>query len=967
MRILNVYLDGIKSYDDGPKIAFHPGINFISGRNGSGKSTLLEAIGFALFDFHNYSRAGMMLRNGDKTGKIEITFTLDGTTAYTATRMVKSKQNGAWTIREVGDDLELASGEEPCKTWLRKNFKLAPDAKLDELYSQVIGVPQGEITTYFKETSGARCKHFDPLMGTESYRTAGQNSSGMEGLFHIDIEALNNTLARLEERTITYDGDRERFSTLSTELVSKDKEKIELQKGKDEIEKEVFRIKTQKDELDNIEKTLHIRTSEKTSASDRLTHVEDELNEAEVAKSEMTASADGHSAYKEASEAVKLLEPQLKDRDAMVKERNQLGEKIAKAEGTIATEMEGLFSVNEALKAQIEQRNATLANLTDQIKELTSEDQQLAIFEERQEKMAEITKSISDIAHDSASDAQSLKDWGIELERLDIKKTNLEKELALVPDHKSITEMIDAVEQSILDNRSTIANLETKIEDLLGLQGEDGLCPITNQPCQEIDPTSIRDKIEMAKEQWKEACSTEASLKEEKRRLSKERKISDNAEVKTDRLKELDEEIAEAKASIEEFGQRNYREELKIHLEDWSKTARLLKIGTAPPKFEGDDINEFLNGALPELEDIADDDRKKLLIQRNGLNEKKGTLRAVKLENENELVRLGKDLKKNEKDQLRNQEKKEKMVEAIERIASLNAELESLEIKSATLAEARTIQALNFELHQKYEINKKMAARAEGLAKEKEELLLRISQIGIEIEEMNTRKNAMNEILSPGALDEAQQRLTDLAEVIAANTIELKGMRKEEKELKQKLLAMQEALKEKEEKEAMASRLRSMAQTSKAVRDVLGKAGPLVAQRYREVVSELANAIFRTINEERADLEWRENYLVSLRDAKGEREFNQLSGGEQMTAALSVQLALAKEFSDLGVAMFDEPTTNMDKERRNELAKIIGRIKETYGFEQLFVISHDESFETMTEQVIRLEKVGGATKLAQEL
>ena len=92
-----------------------------------------------------------------------------------------------------------------------------------------------------------------------------------------------------------------------------------------------------------------------------------------------------------------------------------------------------------------------------------------------------------------------------------------------------------------------------------------------------------------------------------------------------------------------------------------------------------------------------------------------------------------------------------------------------------------------------------------------------------------------------------------------------------------------------------------------------------------------------------------------------------LNGREGRDGVQSAQMALAKEFSDLGVAMFDEPTTNMDKERRGELAKIIGRIKETYGFEQLFVIGLDESFETMTEQVIRLEKVDGATKITQEL
>jgi hypothetical protein len=43
----------------------------------------------------------------------------------------------------------------------------------------------------------------------------------------------------------------------------------------------------------------------------------------------------------------------------------------------------------------------------------------------------------------------------------------------------------------------------------------------------------------------------------------------------------------------------------------------------------------------------------------------------------------------------------------------------------------------------------------------------------------------------------------------------------------------------------------------------------------------------RTINEEKADLEWRENNLVSLKDAKGEREFNQLSGGEHLQVLCS--------------------------------------------------------------------------------
>jgi len=72
-----------------------------------------------------------------------------------------------------------------------------------------------------------------------------------------------------------------------------------------------------------------------------------------------------------------------------------------------------------------------------------------------------------------------------------------------------------------------------------------------------------------------------------------------------------------------------------------------------------------------------------------------------------------------------------------------------------------------------------------------------------------------------------------------------------------------------------------------------------------------------------------------------------------MCAALAVRLALLKVLADIDIAFFDEPTTNMDRARRESLAEAIGRIK---TFQQLFVISHDDTFEQVTENVIVLER-----------
>ena len=146
-----------------------------------------------------------------------------------------------------------------------------------------------------------------------------------------------------------------------------------------------------------------------------------------------------------------------------------------------------------------------------------------------------------------------------------------------------------------------------------------------------------------------------------------------------------------------------------------------------------------------------------------------------------------------------------------------------------------------------------------------------------------------------------------------------------------------------------AQRLREVADF---IRDILQKAAPFITESYLFSISLEANQLFREITGRHdATLNWAKDYEITLEEEGRERPFANLSGGEQMAAALAVRLALLKELSDLNLAFFDEPTTNMDEERRHNLAQQIGRIKD---FQQLFVISHDDTFEGYTDQVIQL-------------
>lgn len=145
-------------------------------------------------------------------------------------------------------------------------------------------------------------------------------------------------------------------------------------------------------------------------------------------------------------------------------------------------------------------------------------------------------------------------------------------------------------------------------------------------------------------------------------------------------------------------------------------------------------------------------------------------------------------------------------------------------------------------------------------------------------------------------------------------------------------------------------RLERVAEATAFIRDTLKEAAPRVARNYVYHVSLEANLMFREItgNAERT-LKWGEDYAIMLEEDGYERPFQSFSGGEQMAAALSVRLGLLKQLTDIRIAFFDEPTTNMDAERRENLAMQISRIT---NFDQLFVISHDETFDSYVDNVL---------------
>lgn len=146
------------------------------------------------------------------------------------------------------------------------------------------------------------------------------------------------------------------------------------------------------------------------------------------------------------------------------------------------------------------------------------------------------------------------------------------------------------------------------------------------------------------------------------------------------------------------------------------------------------------------------------------------------------------------------------------------------------------------------------------------------------------------------------------------------------------------------------------------LRDAIKEAGPMVTAALVRGVSHAANRIFGDlIGDHSLRLRWTEDYEIRLEQQGRERGLHPAAGSERVTAALAVRLALLQSLGEVRFAFFDEPTIHLDETRRTAL---VDQLQNLRGFDQLFVISHDDTFERATGHVVRVEKRDGVSVVA---
>jgi exonuclease SbcC len=963
------------------------------------------------------------LRRGAKRGSVRVTFRSDlDERPYTVYRDTGS----GYYVYDVELKMKLQQGKADVRKWLDQHLGVEPGTDLRALFRSAIGVPQGLFTTDFLRSGAERKAAFDRLLKVEEYRESSDRLRDTTNLINeritearVRIGAAETQLARYDVAVEERGAARERTAELAASLAAFQRETEERARAvvaMDEAERRAAETRAVADRLE----------VERDSAARRLRDLQSGLEAARRAAERQRATEEDSRTHLEALAALRGLEAERAERDRLRAEGSDAARLTASAEADVRRLEDALKRAREsaaalaeiekdvAAQGELERERERLRDLLAQARaaseRLTRLDRELAALRKSHSELSKRVRAAEGLAGaQERADKLESERMGVETrlsrleqaltsrghlsrqrreaereaERLRRSVTALEREAREFEQAASASARLGALEEQERELTSQLAVLRDAIkrdERSSERIGGGVLCPILNEQCKNLAETgrTFEDYFDNNLKSNRARLSTierEAEAVGREVRTARDagmaaaRTSSTRARLTHERelLAERESALASVDAELAKLGDAS--EALRDELQ-----AEMLGIGgmliTAREEAMRYAELEPLRARLGEIEEEgkARREERELVAAAAGAE---GSLAEDAAGVERRLRELGDPRSRaaalrleagREPELLRESRGAHDALEILQKQAhALDRKLKKFERLDATWAEASARRDLTAQAHREHLESASLASTLPEREREAAEAETRAAEAAKEAEASRAEHERALSLYDRERHASERGALAMARERAAATSAQLEAAREREESLSAEVARLDEVRASVREEFRARERLEELYAATDFIRDTLRKAGPLVTESYLYNISAEANQLFREITGEGGlTLQWTKDYDIVLDEGGHKpRSFINLSGGEQMVAALSIRLALLKQLSDIRVAFFDEPTVNMDAERRERLAQQIGQVRD---FDQLFVISHDDTFEQTVDHVVPVarETVGEA-------
>ncbi len=1023
MLITRVELENIKSYKK-VSIDLRAGTTAISGANGAGKTTLVEAIGYALFNHLPYKQ-DQFVREGEKYGRVVIYLIGSDDRPYIVERRCGS--GARWFMTDEESTERLEQGVD-MQDRLHDLFGIDRERPLDSLFKDALGVPQGTFTAIFLETASNRKKTFDALLQIEDYKTSADYLLQVQHYYkdqmanqHVKINELMVRTSELGDWRVQLEAARQ------CDEQQKQQNIVWSQQLSQNIER-FTALNEQKRRLEQLKQHFDNSQIAHTNALHLLGRDEQLLQEARSARDIVAASRDDFERYQQAEQTLQGLRKDEQQRNTLREQLGQQQTKKVKIETTQRGLHERLDEVSvarckvEELSPLVEQQRelekrrddlrdkvtryntvmkegTRLRNTIDMYKQQQAALQQrittiepLQPIADRFHEWNEMLNTLQIQSNERRGKQQLLQEKREELvskqrdrDSNTDKLRKVESAIEKIEEHRQEAEEKPALEQQRVELIARQNRLEGNIEGYVmsRAQSAGGQCPLLHETC-----LNIKGRGQVSLEAYfddrmtTEHADLEAVLQQKQRILQREQHIEkyvdglnklglfverrDNHSdllrhvaieitrlereierlmAELDELRMLDQRMGEAKRGYNESKEANNQvrdlpglyKQIQQYMEQIQKgDADLVELRQEVAELKGSDA--LLNQTNDELT-ILNDPSSRRKAQQHVVEQESRFVQQLQAE-EQRLQEANQQLQLLE----------EQLVQYIE----LDSCIIQQEAKRQSSQNGYQNYLKNEDVARSLPERERVYQHQQGVSEQAAKNLGSASQA------FNEAEAAFNENELLFAKDEVDRLKSNLATLKG----EIERNQSDMSMLAGKIAQAEELLKELEVAQKEQQTLEDLNTMMIQFRGYIKEAAPHVLKAMLADISAEANRIFGEIMGDRtAQLSWQNDYEIVLRRQSTNRTFAQLSGGEQMSAALAVRLALLKKLSTLNLAFFDEPTQNMDELRRMNLAEQIRRVR---GFDQLLVISHDDTFEQGLDSIVRLSKEHGETQIVTD-
>ena len=917
MEILSVSLKNFKSHSD-RHFTFQPGTNAICGENGAGKTSILEAIAWTLFDYAGDYNKEDLIRNGSASAQVRVAFvsSRDGRT-YEVQRCTSK----SYTLYDpqLNERLPYSRIKEEVLPWLREHLGVSPGTDLSQLFSSTIGVPQGTFAVDFLLTKEKRKPIFDKILKVEEYQQSWKKLGDLEKYAKSQVDSLEQEMAHYDEALTSLAPLLQTHQEQSKEIERVQSELEQAQTALAQLQQEQEQLSAQATQMQQLDSQLEKLTTRLQTQTVLVERLRVDLQEAEQAVSICTANREAFQAFGQAEKTLKELEQQQRSERELQQKRHHSQE-------------------------HLRDRQTKLAMLTHQLDRLQQARDEITQLEpsiEQQQQLDDALQTLRQQLQNCVNWQRHAKDQEKRLAQLQTRITQIDKDISRIQALEALVQKIPILEQQQqryqqqLSRIAAATQFEADLRHLLEASQATG----DRHLAQVEQATATLKDLQQTVPLWSEPLAVALTTLQsgvdwqQQLMLALQEILKDLTEQTSEarleqQLQQLQADLKNARQQQLEFSslERLLSDRHERHEEAIALQASLTELKTqltAEPFLQKQQIR------LAQELDALDDPRGRSRLRQQELQQET-SVRA-----EQQAVHASLETEQ-------------------QAIAALDQQLATFAALATALQTQQSLREQHRAAHQIYLEHQKLANSRKERHQQLQDAIAQLQKLEQEATVVRDNRDRLGETFDALHFQTVQTAYQQTRERRIALHATLPDKLKYLESLNQQLTRLESLQVKRSQAQVLLEQKRKTQRFVKFARDAYKKAGPRITERYVQNISREADRLFRELlNRPNVGLEWTREYEIMVQEGAHTRRFINLSGGEQMCAALAVRLALLKVLADIDIAFFDEPTTNMDKPRRDHLAEAIANIK---TFRQLFVISHDDTFEKVTENIILVER-----------